>query len=144
MIYEYVIDVPANTLKTDPVEIEALLAAGIITRFECEMAAGCHRMVHAVVLDGTFQMFPVNLESDLSTDDNIIEQNDYIEVAKGHDKLKIVCWSPNTDYTHRVTIRFVIQDKKAAGLPYLVDQITKLDKSMKKLVTVFTAWFSQE
>ncbi|MFQ6052675.1 MAG: hypothetical protein ACE5OO_00390 [Candidatus Bathyarchaeia archaeon] len=119
MVYEFLVTVPANTPADSPVEEEALVHPGVVTHVEVEMAAGCHRMVKCAVYEGTYKMWPRNPEGAMATDAHVIAFNEYIELKRGHNLLKIKCWSPGTTYSHDVTVRIVVMPKHIAA-PYTI------------------------
>jgi len=98
----------------------------VVTHVEVEMARGCHRMVHCVILEGAFQLWPRNPEGTMSTDGHIIAFGEYLELGRGHNKLTIKCWSPGTDYPHDVTVRLVVMPKRVASMMPLMDLLMRL------------------
>ena len=131
MVYEFSVTVPADTKAASPVELDALLDPGVITHLECEMAAGCHRLVHCVILEGAYQLYPRNLGGTMSTDAHVISFDDYVELKRGHNILKIRCWSPGTTYAHVVTVRFGVLPKSVASMIPVVELLTKIAKGMR-------------
>lgn len=124
------ITVPANTLKEKPVTVEALVAPGVVTHVEVEMARGCHRMVHCAIYEGAFQVWPRNPEGTMATDSFVIRFDEYCELKRGHNLLTIKCWSPGTTYPHDVTVRFVVTPKHLASMIPVIELLTRLLQRM--------------
>ena len=116
MVYEFAITVPKDTPKNDPKIEEAVLPPQVITQVEVEMAAGCHRMVHCAVYEGNFKVFPRNQEGSIATDNNVLVFRTFFALKRGHNTLTIKCWSPDTEYSHKVTVRFVMMSRAAASI----------------------------
>jgi len=126
MVYEFVIVVPADTKEYNPVKVDALLPPQVITHVEVEMAAGCHRLVHCVIVEGKHQIFPANPEGTMATDSHIIAFNTYYEMRRGNNLLLIKCWSPDTLYEHKVTVRFVVIPKSIASIAQVITLLERL------------------
>jgi len=114
MVYEFNILIEDGTTKDDPAEEEAQLVPGIITMVEVDFPPGCHKLVHVVVKEGGYQMFPRNPEGTMSADDHVIAFNPHQELTRGHHILKVFGWSPLTSYDHKITLRFNVQPEEIA------------------------------
>lgn len=133
MVYEFVIEIEDGTTKEDAEELEAQLVPGIITMVEADFPPGCHKLVHVVVKEGGYQMFPRNADGTMSADDHVIRFNPHQKLTRGHHILKIFGWSPMTSYDHKITLRFNVQPEDVAT-PW--DTIRDLVAILKRMLGI--------
>ena len=129
MFYEYTLDVPAGTEKDEPYELEALVEAGTLTYAEVDFAAGCHRLVNVVIVEGAFQLFPRNPEEAMKADKYVIPIRTSYKLKKGHNLLKLRAWSPDTIYDHKIIVRLTVEpEEEDKSISLLSDMVSILKK----------------
>lgn len=115
MLYNFSFMVPADTAELDPVITELKLGAGIIHRIEVEFRYGPSFMVFVKILRGGFQLFPINRDSSLRGDGTIIGSDEYEELTEDDNTLKVVAYSPGTQYDHQIIVRVGILPPDVVG-----------------------------
>ena len=105
MIYEYNLTIPANTLAASPASLTLPLAPGIIHKFEVEFPAGCNKAVLVTLRRGLHQVFPTNPDGQLAANAYTISYPEYYSVEDKPHQLEAYGWSPDTTYSHTITIR---------------------------------------
>lgn len=125
-MYEFVVTVPADTPKEEPVKVEALVHPGMVTFVSVEFPRGCHQMVHCIIVEGKYQLWPRNPEGTMASDAYVVEFSDFKELKKGHNLLDVYAWSPGSSYSHDLRVRITVLPKKVASMVPLIEIMTKL------------------
>jgi hypothetical protein len=130
MFYEYVINVIAGTKSTQPIEVDALVDPGILTRVEVDFPDGCNNEVYIALIEGTYQIVPRNPEQALKANDYVIPITEYYPLTRGHNQLNIRGWSPLAAADHEIIVRLTVEVEEIASpllvLKDFVDVIKKL------------------
>ena len=108
MFYEYDLTVPANTLKAAPVELEAPLNAGTVTRVEVQFPAGCSAMVGVSIFRSEHQVWPGDPDEDIAGEDALVWWSESYDLDDRPFALTLKGWSPGTTYQHIITFRFAL------------------------------------
>ena len=125
-MYEFLVTVPADTPKAEPVQVEALVHPGMVTHVSVEFPRGCHQMVHCIIVEGKYQLWPRNPEGTMASDDYVVEFSDFREIKRGRNLLLVYAWSPGSSYSHDLRVRITVLPKKVASMVPLVEVLTKL------------------
>ena len=133
MFYEYTLNIPADTKEAEPYEVEALVEPGILTRCEVDFPPGCHRMVHVVIIQSKFQLFPRNPEETLKADGYVIPIVTRYNITRGHNLLKLKGWSPSTVYSHKIAVRLTVEPEEADKLLQVMTDFVNI---IKKLIGI--------
>ena len=115
MLFSYEITVPANTLKTAPVEQEMALAAGVIRQVAIQFPAGCNALVHVQVMERDHQLFPTNLDTDIAASGFVLQWAEDYELVDAPYSLKAVLWNDDDTYPHTVTLRITVLSSTVMG-----------------------------
>mgnify|MGYP001563722508 CR=1 FL=1 len=130
MFFSYNLALPANTPKTAPVEVEALLTHGIIHRVEIEFPAGCAGLVHVAVRRGLHQLWPLNPDGDLASDDWIIAWDEHQEVLEEPYAVTLTGYNLDDIYPHTPIVRIGLLPQSlqeaATRSASLVERLAKL------------------
>lgn len=120
MLYEYVLTVPANTLKASPAELEVEIPAGTVTQVSVQFPAGCSGLVHCVVLRSFHQVWPGDPDGYLAAEDAVITWPEDYDLTDRPFSFLLQGWSPGTAYDHKITFRFALLElerkREAAGI----------------------------
>ena len=127
MLFSYEITVPANTLKTAPVEQEMALAAGVIRQVAIQFPAGCNALVHVQVMERDHQLFPTNLDTDIAASGFVLQWAEDYELVDAPYSLKAVLWNDDDTYQHKITLWFaVLEPEKARAATEAVSFLGRL------------------
>jgi hypothetical protein len=126
LFFAWDITVPANRLESTPLEETLKLTAGVITRLDIKLPAGCNGLVKVHLLHDEFQLVPLSRGEWVTGDDETIPTEAYYELASPPYSLKFVGCSPGTTYDHVVTIRVSVLPKGVASMLPLVELLTRL------------------
>jgi len=123
MLYNWIITVPKNTPRTNPIETPLSLAIGIVTWYSVLFPPGCVGLVHAKIFHREFQIVPSKGDQDLSGDNFPIEWTDYYEMYERPADFLARCWNEDDTYDHNVTIRIAVVPRRAIIALAIVDAI---------------------
>jgi hypothetical protein len=130
VFFEHPVVVPAGTAKAAPVVEELPLSAGAITRVDVQFPAGCSAMVHASIWRGDHQLWPVNLDNDVSGEDAIVSWAESYDLDDEPFSVIVKLWSPGTTNDHTVTFRFALlsleEMQEARQAPGLLRRLAQL------------------
>lgn len=125
MLYEYKLDVPANTEKAEPEEKEMLITVGILVKVDIFMPDGSVGLCHAVVKDGQFQIMPINAEGDIATNGILVTGIYHYEIKSGHQILTLKGWNEDDTYSHEITCRLNVMKKEELATTGPLDRLSK-------------------
>ena len=123
MLYNWIITVPKNTTRDNPVEQKLSLAIGIVTWYSVLFPPGCAGLVHAKIFHREHQIVPSKGDQDLSGDTFPIEWTDYYELYERPADFLARCWNEDDTYQHKVTIRIAVVPRRAVVPLAIVDAI---------------------
>ncbi len=104
MLFMAELTVPQNTLETNPVTQELVLTRGTITRVSVAFPPGPSGLVHVILKNKAFQLWPSSPETSLAWDDYVISWAEDYEINEYPFNLTLVGWSEDTIYSHKVTL----------------------------------------
>jgi len=99
------ITIPANTLESSPKEEELLIEEQFVERIEIDFPAGCSGMVNLRIYYGVRKYWPDNPGGHFTSDDYTIVFPVYKKLPEDRTTLKLVGWSPGTQYDHTLIVR---------------------------------------
>lgn len=130
MLYEYKLTVPADTEKDDPQTKEMLVAPGILVGVEIFMPPGSVGLCHATIVEGQFQIAPINSDGDIATDGHPVKGEYHYKITLGHNMLTLRGWNEDDTYSHEITCRLnVMKEEELATtgpLKGLVDILKRM------------------
>ena len=126
MLYEYKLNVPANTSKEDPETKDMLVAPGILTRIEIFMPPGSVGLCHAQVVEGQFQIVPINPEGDVATDGHPVSGQYHYKITLGHNILTLRGWNEDTLYPHEITCRLNVMKEEELPTTGPLDRLSRV------------------
>ncbi|KKL52780.1 hypothetical protein LCGC14_2282060 [marine sediment metagenome] len=108
MFHEYALTIPANTAESAPATMDAPLAPGTVVRVEIQFPRGCVGLVHVQIWRSEHQVWPVNVEGDISgegvpvawPEDYDLDDEPYTVTLRG--------WNDDDTYPHTITFRFAL------------------------------------
>jgi hypothetical protein len=109
------------TIEADTTEVESLkewlsLPRGILTHIDIKFPAGCHGMVKIRLFQEALQLVPLSEDEWVTGDDETVPTETYAELLDKPYKLKLVACSPDTEYSHTITVRVEVRPEDAAGM----------------------------
>lgn len=110
MLFEYALTIPANTAQADAVELEAPLAPGIVSRVDIQFPRGCVGLVHVQVLKSEHQVWPVNLDGDISAEGLVVSWPEDYELDDDPLAFTLRGWNEDDTFPHTITFRFALLD----------------------------------
>ena len=123
MFYEFTVAVPANTAKTAPAELQVALSPGRLVAVSVQFPRGCFGLVHTCALRSAHQLYPSNIDGDISAEDATIPWADDLVLEDDPYVLTLQAWSAGSFFAHTVTWRFnvlplaaVLADRERAAI----------------------------
>ena len=130
MLFEYGLTVTADTKEASPVELDALLCAGTVTRVDVQFPAGCVSMVNVSIWRHDHQVWPINLDGAIASEDFVVSFPASYDLEDEPFAFTVKGWSPDTTYDHLITVRFALlsleEAQGARGLPGLLRRLAAL------------------
>lgn len=133
MFYTISLPLPANTLKTAPVEVEARLTYGIIHQVEIEFPAGCAGLAHVAIDRFEHQVWPTNPDGSFASDDWVVTFDDRFELLDRPYIITLRGWNEDDTYDHTPIVRLGIllpenfpEYRKEAGILVKIAQLLGL------------------
>lgn len=114
MLYVLALTIPANTAESAPYEEDLKLTDGVITRVEVEFPAGCQGLVHSSARQAIHQVFPINPDGHLCSDNYVIAWNEYEDLDADPRILTITGWNEDDTYDHTITWRIELTPRDIA------------------------------
>lgn len=108
MLFEYPLTIPANTAQASPAEVYAPLAPGTVSRVDIQFPRGCVGLVHAQVWREEHQVWPVNLDGDISAEELVVSWPEDYDLDDEPFAFSLVGWNDDDSYPHKITFRFAI------------------------------------
>ena len=105
MFYDYTALVPANTPETSPMEVELVLAPGIIHRVAVSFPDGAVGLVYVQIFKGFHQVWPTNPDSSFNWNNYTIEWDDYLPLNDIPFELKAKLWNLDDTFAHSIDLR---------------------------------------
>lgn len=122
MIYEKRLIVPKNTSESSPAETTLEVSTGVLRGIEIGFPAGCCGLVHAVIHYWERQIWPSNIDSDFSGDDEIIKFDEDYKLFDQPTAFTLKCWNEDDTFDHTVTLRALVKGEE--------EDLTSLLKSL--------------
>jgi len=114
-VYVAPLEVPANTPKEAPVQTKLEIEQEVVTKFELHFPPGCAGMVHARVLYGIKQVWPINEPETFTGDAETLSFPEYWECPEVPCALTFQGWSPGTNYSHTLILRLSAMPRAVAA-----------------------------
>lgn len=114
MFYRFSLPITAGTTEDTPVEVDAPVATGIITRGILHFPSGCNGMVKVRVFHLGQQLWPTNTDDWLIGNRTPIDFREDYDLRKTPPMLKLKGASPGTSYNHTVTVMVEVLPPEAA------------------------------
>ena len=127
MFFCWDITVAANTKANQPDAYWLSLPKGVITSIDFKFPSGCHGMVRARLFQESLQLVPLSEDEWVTGDDETVHTETYAELLDEPFKLKLQLCSPDTTYSHTITVRIGVHSEDTAG----IGSLTKIVKDMK-------------
>ena len=118
MFYSFNLAIPANTLKTTPVERDVNLTWGVITRMEVRFPPRCVGLAKVKILEHRHQLWPTNLDAWFYGTDETIKWDEYHELFEMPAIFTLLGYNEDDTFPHTPIIRFEILHPLAAMAKY--------------------------
>ena len=106
MLFDFDLLVPLATSESSPTELLVPLTKGILTQIRVTFPPGAATLVYVVVRDRLNQILPANREGSLNFDNAVIVSNLKLSLNDPPYELRLLGWSPNTFFNHRINFQF--------------------------------------
>lgn len=127
--YEFDVTSPAQTTRTSPTEVRALLTKGVVTRVAVQIPLGVKGLTGAQIWRGNSQIWPSNPGGYIKGDDVVIEWDDEYDLADQPLTLRLRVWNDDDSYAHTITFRFgllpLAQAEERRGTPGLLRRLVE-------------------
>jgi len=102
MLYEFILNVPADTPRDRPAELEVEIEETYVTEIGVYHTPGSSHMVYAAVFFGEYQEFPSTKGEWVTGAGYLIRSKVYLKYRESPVRLTLKACSPNTHYDHKV------------------------------------------
>lgn len=109
MFYEYELEIPAQTLESDPEELEIKLPMGTIHRVEICFPDGCFGLAKTQVHHEERQLWPSNLKAWFAWNNYCIAFNEDYKLPEDFNILRLLGYNDDDSYFHTITFRFGVR-----------------------------------
>jgi len=135
VLFEYDVEVPADTAKASPLELDLVLDYGIIHRVEISFPAGCAGLAHMTVWHEGRQLWPNNPDNSFNADNYTIAWSEFYPLERPPYILKVRAWNRDDTYPHTITLRFAILPRDILQPPRPeVGILERLERALKRLL----------
>ena len=108
MIYAFDVTTVANTLSGSPKRTPLKVTKGLVYQVEIEFPPGPLGLMHVVIFDGGYQIWPSNSESSFHGDNGYITFPDtYLKMSEPYEFVAVT-WNNDDTYNHTIHIRLGI------------------------------------
>ena len=106
-MYLFAQTIPANTLKSNPIEKELSLDYGLINKIILTIPAGVYGLAGLRLFKGTAQFFPANIGAWITGDNMSLEYSTNIKMYDPPYIIKVQYYNEDTNYEHTITLQFL-------------------------------------
>jgi len=118
VFYSFDLEIPPNTPEDEPVELEANLTWGIITRVEIRFPPGCGGLVRVRIMEHRHQLWPTNPDGWFYGDDETIRWDEYHDLLEMPAIFTLLGYNDDDTFKHIPIVRFEILHPLAAMAKY--------------------------
>lgn len=108
MQYDYAIEIPANTIESDPLRVATPLNAGRLTKVSAYFPWGCAGLANIRIIHYEHQLYPTNSDAWLNGNDILIEFECAYDIEQGWQYFKVEGYNEAEDYPHTPIVSFVV------------------------------------
>lgn len=108
MLFEYPLEIPANTAETAKATLDAPLAPGTVARVDVQFPRGCVGLAHVQIWRREHQIFPTNLDGNIAAEGMVVSWPEDYDVDDEPFALELRGWNEDDSYAHTVTFRFAL------------------------------------
>jgi hypothetical protein len=112
MIYETRLTIPKSTTKSAPVETTLSVSVGMLRGIEISFPPGCCGLAHCVVLYFRHQVWPSNINSDFSGDDQVIKFDEDYKLIDEPLEFVLQGWNDDETFSHTITMRALVKGEE--------------------------------
>jgi len=123
VLFEYPLTIAANTAESSPATLEAPLAPGTVARVDVQFPRGCVGLVHVQIWRSEHQVWPVNLEGNISAEGLVVSWPEDYDLDDEPFALELRGWNDDDTYQHKIIFRFAllplgakVEAREAVGL----------------------------
>ncbi len=114
MYYEYTLTIPRNTTEAAPLELGVALAPGVVRLVHVQFPKGCVGLVHVQIWRSEHQVWPVNVEGNISAEGQTVSWPEDYELADDPLSFTLRGWNDDDTFPHTITFRFALLPLAAA------------------------------
>lgn len=108
---------PKNTLRSAPTLGVANLPVGTVTWVGVQFPSGCGGLVHARILRAGHQVWPSDLDEDISSDGFIVSWRERYALLDPPYAFRLEVWNDDDTYQHKVTFFFEVEEARSVVVP---------------------------
>lgn len=109
MFYEYELEIPQQTLESDPEMLEIILPKGVIKRVNICFPDGCFGLAKVKIIHNEFKIFPSNPKAWFAWNNYCIEFDEDYELKESFNLLRLYGYNDDDSYLHTITFRFGVR-----------------------------------
>jgi len=119
MHYDFDIEIPAITPKTDPLIVRKKVCYGILRKVGIYFRGGCADLAHVKIYHWESQIFPTNVDGDYAYDNYVVEFEEYYPILEVPYELTLRLWNDDDTFPHTISFMFLILHPTTIGRPEL-------------------------
>ena len=108
LFFEYDLTIPANTAASAPAESDVPLSPGTVARVDIQFPRGCVGLVHVQVWRAEHQVWPVNVDGDISSEGQTVSWPEDYDLDDDPLGFTLRGWNLDDSFPHTITFRFAL------------------------------------
>lgn len=123
MFYRYKLEIPQQTLESDPEELEIKLPRGTIHRVEIGFPDGCFALAKVQIWHEERQIWPSNLKAWFAWNNYNIPIDENYELIEDFNILRLVGYNDDDSYPHIIVFRFGVKGEWRLAFEALGEEV---------------------
>ncbi|GAH57756.1 unnamed protein product [marine sediment metagenome] len=123
MFYKYSLEIPQQTLESDPVEMKITLPNGVITEVNICFPDGCFGLAKVKIIHNEFQIFPTNPEKWFAWNNYCISFKEDYKLPENFNLLKLKGYNDDDSYSHTIVFRFGVKGEWRLAFEALGEEV---------------------
>ena len=119
MVYSVSITTTAATAKTDAKRTVLKVGKGLVYKIEVEFPPGCCGLLHSLIFDGSYQVYPASPDDSFHSDAGVISFDDcYLKMGAPFEFV-IETWNLDDTFDHKIQVRVGMASSEAFMSRYM-------------------------
>lgn len=132
VIYVKNITIPANTLKTDPLEEVVELEGEVLDSIEILIPYGVTAVAGIAIFYGEYQLTPKPDGEFITGNGETVRDPIKFELPERKTYLRIIGYNESENYPHTFYLRFILTEKEIAKPTFVFEEVSNMFKKILK------------